>query len=98
MRAGITEAIRGAAVEACVTGVGSEWKVHFRSEPPTNYEEAADDYNHEHTRRYVNAMLDQGILEAPVALGDRHLCLATSENDVDVTIEAVAHALQEQQR
>ena len=98
MRAGITEAIREAAVEACVTGVGSEWKVHFRSKPPTNYEEAADDHNHERMRRYVNAMLDQGILEAPIALRDRHLCLATSENDVDVTIEAVAHALQEQRR
>src|SRR5919106_4796270 len=98
MRAGITEAIREAAVEACVTGVGSEWKVHFRSKPPTNYEEAADDHNHERVRRYVNAMLDQGILEARIALRDRHLCLATSENDVDVTIEAVAHALQEQRR
>ena len=98
MRAGITEAIKDAAVEACVTGVGSAWNLHFRSKPPTNYEEAAGNHNHKHARRFVNAMLDQGILEPPTAFGDRHLCLATSDNDVDVTIEAVAHALQEQQR
>src|ERR687892_1666815 len=98
MRAGITEVIRAAAVEACVTGLGSEWNLYFRSKPPTNYEEAAGNHNYEHARRFVNAMLDQGILEPPTAFGDRHLCLATSEKDVDVTIEAVAHALQEQQR
>ena len=97
MRAGITEVIRAAAVEACVTGQGSEWNLYFRSKPPTNYEEAAGNHNYEHARRFVNAMLEQGILEPPTTFGDRHLCLATSENDVDVTIEAVAHALQEQQ-
>jgi glutamate-1-semialdehyde 2,1-aminomutase len=98
MRAGITEVIRAAAVEACVTGIGSQWTLYFRSKPPTNYEEAAGNHNYEHARRFVNAMLDQGILEPPTTFGDRHLCLATSENDVDVTIEAVAHALQEQRR
>lgn len=98
MRAGITEVIRAAAVEACVTGLGSEWNLYFQSKPPTNYEEAAGNHNYEHARRFVNAMLDQGILEPPTTFGDRHLCLATSENDVDVTIEAVAHALLEQRR
>ena len=94
MRAGITEVIEAAAVEACVTGLGSEWNLYFQSKPPTNYEEAAGNHNYERARRFADAMLDQAILESP--FWDRHLCLATSENDVDLTIEAVAHALQEQ--
>jgi glutamate-1-semialdehyde aminotransferase len=60
-----------------------------------NADKNADNHNYERARRFANAMLDQAILESP--FGDRHLCLATSENDVDLTIEAVAHALQEQQ-
>ena len=38
-------------------------------------------------------MLEQGVLEPPLVIGDRRLSLAHSEDDIDRTVEAAAHAL-----
>ena len=93
MRAGLREAVSASGVEASVSGFGSEWALYFRSEPPRNYREAAHDHDHERAEAYLAAMLERGILEPPFVLGDRRLNLATTEEDVDRTLEAAAGAL-----
>jgi len=93
MRAGLEEAIAAADVEACVTGIGSEWALYFRPTPPRNYREAAWDHDHERAEAYLEEMLELGVLEPPLAIGDRRLSLAHTEEDVDRAIEAAAEAL-----
>ncbi len=93
MRSGLAEAITASGAEACVTGLGSEWTLYFRPEPPRNYREAAWDHDHERGEAYLAAMLEQGVLEPPLVIGDRRLSLAHSEDDIDRTVEAAARAL-----
>jgi glutamate-1-semialdehyde 2,1-aminomutase len=93
MRSGLAQAITDAGVEASAAGLGSEWTLYFRSDPPRNYKEAAHDHDHERGEAYLEAMLEEGVLEPPLVIGDRRLCLATTEDDVDATIEAAARAL-----
>ncbi len=93
MRSGLSQAITDAGIEASVVGLGSEWTLYFRSQPPKNYEEAAHDHDHERGEAYLDAMLEHGILEPLLVIGDRRLCLATTEDDIDMTIEAASRAL-----
>jgi glutamate-1-semialdehyde 2,1-aminomutase len=93
MRSGLSQAIEGSGVEASVAGLGSEWTLYFRPEPPKNYQEAAHDHDHEKGEAYLSAMLEEGVLEPPLVIGDRRLCLATTEEDVDRTIEAASRVL-----
>jgi glutamate-1-semialdehyde 2,1-aminomutase len=93
LRSGLRDAISSANATAVVTGVGSEWAMYFRDQAPTNYNEALDD-DHDRHASYVAALLDQGILEPLFAIGDRRLCLATTEADIDQTLEAAAVALE----
>jgi glutamate-1-semialdehyde 2,1-aminomutase len=95
MRAGIAEVIRHAGVEACVTGLGSEWALHFSSEAPTKPDEVAHDLDDGRATAYGRAMLERGMLEPPLVAGARRLCLATSEDDIERTIEAIAYALRQ---
>jgi glutamate-1-semialdehyde 2,1-aminomutase len=92
LRVGLERAIAGSGVLACVTGWGSEWMIYFSPEPPRNYREvlATDLERHE---RFRVAMLERGILEPPFATGDKRLCLALSEADVEATVEAAAGSL-----
>ena len=88
------EVVLATDVEACVVGLGSNWTLYFRARPPTNYKEAARDTDRPRARAYWSAMVDEGILEPALPPGDRRLCVATSEEDIDMTIEASSRALQ----
>ncbi|OUZ11987.1 aspartate aminotransferase family protein [Aeromicrobium sp. PE09-221] len=92
LREGIAKAIVDTGARAVVDGLGSEWCVYFRDELPTNFREAmesdADAYG-----RYHASLLSQGILEPAFPTGDRRLNAATSDEDIDRTIEAVHVAL-----
>jgi glutamate-1-semialdehyde 2,1-aminomutase len=92
MRQGLREAIASTGSIATVTGVGASWMVYFLPEAPTNYREALQ-YNSEQATVYNHAMRAAGIMEPLVGLGDRRLCLAMTEDDVDETIEAARGAL-----
>ncbi|MGW1678179.1 hypothetical protein [Saccharopolyspora sp. NPDC002376] len=92
MRAGIAKAIGETGVEAVVAGLGSEWCVYFRAELPTNFREAMQS-DGERYARYHASLLAQGILEPAFPTGDRRLNAATSEEDVDRTLECVHVAL-----
>ena len=98
MRTGLMEVVLATDVEACVVGLGSNWTLYFRARPPTNYKEAARDTDHPRARAYWSAMVDEGILEPALPPGDRRLCVATSEEDIDMTIEAASRALQRASR
>jgi glutamate-1-semialdehyde aminotransferase len=50
--------------------------------------------DHPRAQAYWSAMVDEGILEPPFPPGDRRLCVATSEEDIDMTLEAASRALQ----
>ncbi|RLV57103.1 aminotransferase class III-fold pyridoxal phosphate-dependent enzyme [Aeromicrobium phragmitis] len=92
LRQGIAKAIDDTGARATVDGLGSEWCVYFRGELPTNFREAmqsdADAYG-----RYHASLLSQGILEPAFPTGDRRLNAATTDDDVDRSIEAVHTAL-----
>jgi glutamate-1-semialdehyde 2,1-aminomutase len=94
MRTGLMEAVLATDVEACVVGLGSNWTLYFRSGTPTNYKEAVHGNDHPRAQAYWSAMVDEGILEPPLPPGDRRLCVATSEEDIDMSIEAASRALQ----
>jgi glutamate-1-semialdehyde 2,1-aminomutase len=94
MRTGLMEVVLATDIEACVVGLGSNWTLYFRAEPPTNYKEAVHGNDHPRARAYWSAMVDEGILEPTLPPGDRRLCIATSEEDIDMTIEAASRALQ----
>ena len=94
MRDGLAEAISSSGLDACVAGFGSEWCVYFRSRPPTNFREALD-VDTEQYSKYHAGLLARGVLEPSFPLGDRRLCAATSERDIDGSVEAAAAALRE---
>jgi glutamate-1-semialdehyde 2,1-aminomutase len=94
MRSGLRGAIADSGARACVAGVGGSWAVYMREEAPRNYREALDQ---DATRMdaYNQALRRAGILEPIVALGDRRLCVAATENDVDDAIVAARTAFRE---
>jgi glutamate-1-semialdehyde 2,1-aminomutase len=94
MRDGLRRAITDTGAPACVTGFGASWMVYFREQEPRNYLEALD-YDEPRASAYNRAMREAGIMEPLVGLGDRRLCLAMSEQDVDETIAAARRAFAE---
>ena len=94
MRAGLRESIADTGACACVTGVGGSWAVYMREEPPRNYGEALDQ-DAARMIAYNHALRRSGILEPIVALGDRRLCLAATEDDIDEAIAAARNAFRE---
>ncbi|QYH35091.1 aspartate aminotransferase family protein [Salinibacterium sp. M195] len=92
LRAGITDAIADAGIDACVSGIGSEWTVYFRKELPTNFRQAMES-NTEQYAKYHSSLLSQGILEPAFATGDRRLNASTTHDDIDRTIDANRVAL-----
>jgi glutamate-1-semialdehyde 2,1-aminomutase len=87
MRDGLESLIRQRGLPATVVGLGSEWIIYFRATAPRNYREALDG-DLDLARRYHQAMMAEGILEPIFPTGDRRLCVATSEEDVERTLEA----------
>ncbi len=80
VRQQIAGAIREADIEACVTGAGSMFRIHFKSTPPDNYREA---YNGPADTRKLRTLLDHlfgngimligtgtGTLSTPMTVGE----------------------------
>ncbi|MEO3779797.1 aminotransferase class III-fold pyridoxal phosphate-dependent enzyme [Micromonospora sp. B11E3] len=93
MRSGIEKAIAEVGIDATVAGLGSEWCVYFRRTLPTNFREAMES-NKEQYARYHASLLAQGILEPAFVTGDRRLNAATTEKDIDRTLNCVRVALE----
>ena len=92
MREGLAAIIKERSVPAAVVGMGSEWIIYFRQSPPRNYREALEG-DMDLARRYQLGMMEQGVLEPIFPTGDRRLCAATAEEDVDRTLEAADRVL-----
>ena len=92
LRTGLQQAVDTAGIQACITGYGSEWAIYFCEQPPSNYREVLAS-NTELAESWRLGMYQAGILEPPFALTDRRLCVATSEDDIDQTIEAAGQVL-----
>jgi glutamate-1-semialdehyde 2,1-aminomutase len=92
MRQGLREAIAATGAVATVAGVGASWMVYFLPAAPKNYREALLN-NAKQATVYNRTMREAGIMEPLVGLGDRRLCLAMTEDDVDETIGAARRAL-----
>jgi glutamate-1-semialdehyde 2,1-aminomutase len=91
MRAGLREAVAETGAVATITGVGASWMVYFLPEAPVNYRQALAN-NTAQATVYNRAMRAAAIMEPLVGLGDRRLCLAMSDDDVDEAIEAARGA------
>ncbi|MFB7915961.1 aminotransferase class III-fold pyridoxal phosphate-dependent enzyme [Streptomyces sp. NPDC056061] len=93
MRTGIEKAIAETGAEAVVVGLGSEWCVCFRADAPMNFREAMQS-DGERYARYHTSLPAQGVLQPALPTGDRRLNAATTEEDVDHTLECVRVALE----
>ncbi len=91
LRDGLQAAADDAGAPVSVVGLGSEWAVYFRSDAPTNFREALET-DAEAFGRYHAVMLDGGILEPAFRNGDRRLSAATTDDDIDRTLEVAAAA------
>jgi glutamate-1-semialdehyde 2,1-aminomutase len=91
LREGLGRAAADAGAGATITGFGSGFMINWRPVPPVTYREAAD-IDFERAEAFRQLMLEAGILLPPFVITDSRLCLATSEEDVDETVEAARWA------
>lgn len=84
---GIREAIARTGAEACVTGAGSMFKVHFRTHPPTNYREAFEDSQQVAARTaMLRHLFDEGFMM--VNSCSALLSTVMNNDDVDALVAA----------
>lgn len=91
IRSGLQKAADEAGVPVTVVGLGSEWAVYFQPTAPTNFREALRS-NGEQYSRWHALMVEGGIIQPAFPNGDRRLCAATSDDDIDLTIEVAQKA------
>lgn len=92
LRSKLAHAITAAGVKARVVGWGSEWIIYFGAEPPRTFREVLETDTARAEACRMRFLAD-GILEPPFTLSDRRLCMATTEADIDETVEVAARAL-----
>ena len=79
-------------LDPCVAGTGSSWIVYFRSSAPQDYAQALDS-DLGKSERFAIELRKRGIAEPLVPLGDRRLCLATGESEIDAAIAEARRVL-----
>lgn len=89
---GIREAIAASGVAACVTGGGSMFRLHFKSEPPRNYREV---FMSPKENQQLGVMLDH-LFDAGLMM--INTCSATTstamgESEIDTLVDAVTSGL-----
>jgi glutamate-1-semialdehyde 2,1-aminomutase len=89
LHTGLQKAADEAGAAVSVVGLGSEWAVYFRATPPTTFREALES-DAEAFARYHARLLEGGVLEPAFPNGDRRLNVATSQADIDRTLEVAA--------
>ncbi|MCO1659014.1 aspartate aminotransferase family protein [Pseudonocardia humida] len=91
LREGLTRAITDTGVTATVTGIGSGWIVNWRAEAPVTFRQAVD-ADLDRAEAFRRAMLDAGVLLPPYVLTDNRICVAFTDDDVDLTVDAARRA------
>jgi glutamate-1-semialdehyde 2,1-aminomutase len=93
-RTQIQEAIRIAGVPACVTGVGSMFRIHLKADPPRNYREMFTTPAEEKRRlALLNHLVDNGVLLVDTCSG--MLSTPMTEREIAILAAAVLAALKE---
>ena len=91
-RSRIREAIEVADVPACVTGAGSLFRIHMRSQPPRDYRSGFPTREEkEALRRFVDGLYDEGIVI--IHTGTGALSTAMTEVEIDRLADAVLASL-----
>lgn len=91
LRDGLSRASKDAGVAVTITGFGSGFMINWLPEAPVTFRQAAR-ADFERAEAFRLAMLEAGILLPPFVITDSRLCLATSEDDIDQTIDAAGRA------
>jgi glutamate-1-semialdehyde 2,1-aminomutase len=91
LREGLARAVSDTGVTANITGYGSGFMINWTAQPPVTFRDAAS-ADFERAEAFRLEMLEAGILMPPFVITDARLCLATSEADIDETIEAARRA------
>ena len=87
----IAEAIRVSDIEACVTGGGSMFRVHFKPDPPTDYRSNfADAVEMQYRQVFLDYMFDNGIMMINTASGT--LSTPMTEAEIDTLAEVMLGA------
>jgi glutamate-1-semialdehyde 2,1-aminomutase len=77
----IAEAIAAADLTACVTGGGSMFRIHFKTEVPRNYRES---HNSSREARLLKALLDHAISEGIILIGTGSGTISTPMTNVEI--------------
>ncbi len=88
VRSGIAEAIQVADIPACVTGVGSMFRVHMKPEAPRNYREAFETKEEAAwIKMLLDHLFDNGIMMINTCSGT--LSTPMTEKEIDALAEAM---------
>ena len=91
-RKSIREAINIADVPACVTGAGSMFRIHMKSEEPTSYRDGYVNHREKNlTKTLLNHLFDDGIMMINTCSGV--LSTVMGEKEIDRLSEAVLGGL-----
>jgi glutamate-1-semialdehyde 2,1-aminomutase len=85
----IAEAIKLADIPACVTGAGSMFRVHMRSEAPRNYREAfVTDQEAIRTKLLLDHLFDNGLMMINTCTGT--LSTVMMEKEIDILTDVMS--------
>jgi glutamate-1-semialdehyde 2,1-aminomutase len=96
-RASITEAIRESAIEACVTGAGSMFRIHMKPEPPVDYRSAyMNRVEQQQINQLVNHLFDSGFMMINTCTAA--LSTAMNREHVDLLVDSLSVGFQQLER
>ena len=96
-RTSITEAIRESAIEACVTGAGSMFRIHMKPEPPVDYRSAyMNRVEQQQINQLVNHLFDSGFMMINTCTAA--LSTAMNREHVDLLVDSLSVGFQQLER
>tara|TARA_Y100001968_G_scaffold327428_1_gene372475 strand:- start:716 stop:1777 length:1062 start_codon:yes stop_codon:yes gene_type:complete len=88
-KAQIQEAIKLSQIPACITGVGSMFRIHLQENQPATFREA---YQSEETKEVINDLLDYLFIEENIIMINTCACMFSTsliQDDIDKLSEAL---------
>ena len=85
----IQEAIKLSQIPACITGVGSMFRIHLQENQPATFREA---YQSEETKEVINDLLDYLFIEENIIMINTCACMFSTsliQDDIDKLSEAL---------
>ncbi len=90
---GIDERLKSAGFQCDVVGLGPLFQVWFTDSPIRNYRDAVHHARKDLFRMWWEEMMQQGVLFHPDAFENLFLSFAHSEEDIEMTLEAVGRII-----